>query len=189
MFNLRVPGNVIRVQEDGKAIVRVTIPSQIEHPKTLEISTSESISEVEIPSSELDGLPLQNVDAGGNAMVLADMVELPSLTEPAILSNLMARHVKQLPYTKIGDIIIAMNPFMWVEGMYTSEKRLEYANKLIWNFNESMAGEKIEPHVYETSASAYRGLACEGRDQSILVSGEVCFSIFTSIKNAALLNN
>ena len=30
----------------------------------------------------------------------------------------------------------------------------------------------VEPHVYETSALAYRGLAVDGQDQSILVSGE-----------------
>lgn len=30
----------------------------------------------------------------------------------------------------------------------------------------------LEPHVYETSSLAYRGLAVEGEDQSILVSGE-----------------
>jgi myosin-5 len=30
----------------------------------------------------------------------------------------------------------------------------------------------VEPHVYETSSLAYRGLAVDGQDQSILVSGE-----------------
>jgi len=30
----------------------------------------------------------------------------------------------------------------------------------------------VNPHVYETSSLAYRGLACDGQNQSILVSGE-----------------
>ena len=29
-----------------------------------------------------------------------------------------------------------------------------------------------DPHIYETSSHAYRGLAVDGRDQAILVSGE-----------------
>ena len=31
---------------------------------------------------------------------------------------------------------------------------------------------EVEPHVYETSSLAYRGLAVDGQNQSILVSGE-----------------
>ena len=31
---------------------------------------------------------------------------------------------------------------------------------------------QVEPHVYETSSLAYRGLAVDGENQSILVSGE-----------------
>jgi myosin-5 len=31
---------------------------------------------------------------------------------------------------------------------------------------------EVDPHVYETSSLAYRGLVVDGEDQSILVSGE-----------------
>jgi myosin-5 len=44
----------------------------------------------------------------------------------------------------------------------------------VWNAHETEGDPRslVEPHVYETSALAYRGLACEGMNQSILVSGE-----------------
>jgi myosin-5 len=56
-------------------------------------------------------LPFQNVDASGNLMEMADMVDLPSLHEAAILYNLRTRHLDHKPYTRVGDLIVAVNPF------------------------------------------------------------------------------
>ena len=77
------------------------------------------------------------------------------------------------PYTRTGDIIIAINPFQWFTEIYTEEVRTKYSNRIVW----SDSGEKdprvgLDPHVYETSSLSYKGLAFEGIDQSILVSGE-----------------
>lgn len=38
--------------------------------------------------------------------------------------------------------------------------------------NTGNAADRLDPHVYETSCRAYRGLAVDGKHQSILVSGE-----------------
>ena len=92
--------------------------------------------------------------------------------------NLKARHVIGKPYTRTGDIVIACNPYKWMLELYSEEKRHEYASALIWESTHDAtegAGDPrsyIEPHVYEASSLAYRGLAVEGEDQSILVSGE-----------------
>lgn len=46
---------------------------------------------------------------------------------------------------------------------------------MVWTQYSSDVGDPrthVEPHVYETSALAFRGLAVEGQNQSILVSGE-----------------
>jgi myosin heavy subunit len=56
-------------------------------------------------------LPLQNVDEHGHLKQVEDMVDLPFLHEAAILYNLKARHVRGKPYTRTGDIIIAVNPY------------------------------------------------------------------------------
>jgi myosin-5 len=48
-----------------------------------------------------------------------------------------------------------------------------YAEKLVWNATKDVDPRaSVDPHVYETSSLAYRGLAADGQDQSILVSGE-----------------
>jgi myosin-5 len=76
------------------------------------------------------------------------------------------------PYTRTGDIIIAVNPFQWFTHIYTEAVRAEYANKLVWEDHEGDPRKLVEPHVYEVSALCFKGLAFGHADQSILVSGE-----------------
>eukprot|EP00522_Entomoneis_paludosa_P018802 CAMPEP_0172440310 /NCGR_PEP_ID=MMETSP1065-20121228/970_1 /TAXON_ID=265537 /ORGANISM="Amphiprora paludosa, Strain CCMP125" /LENGTH=1156 /DNA_ID=CAMNT_0013189097 /DNA_START=168 /DNA_END=3638 /DNA_ORIENTATION=- len=115
--------------------------------------------------------PLQNIK-GGKLVEVQDMVDLPFLHEAAILFNLKARHIKALPYTRTGDIVIAVNPYQWLTDIYTEKVQLKYAQKLVWEHSEGDARRGVEPHVYETSALSYKGLAVDGMNQSILVSGE-----------------
>jgi len=118
-------------------------------------------------------LPLQNVDKNGNLIEFPDMVELPSLHEAGILYNLKVRHMNGKPYTRTGDIIIAINPFQWFTEIYTDKVRTLYSNRIVWtDSGENDPRKTLDPHVYETSSLCYRSLAFEGIDQSILVSGE-----------------
>jgi myosin-5 len=63
-----------------------------------------------------------------------------------------------------------------MENLYSKETQSVYVEKLIKSSNTAAGGTDVRatlaPHVYETSSLAYRGLAIEGRHQSILVSGE-----------------
>lgn len=137
-------------------------------------------------------LPLQNVDRRGRLIGKSDMADLPNLHEAAILYNLKERHGRGVPYTRVGDIVVAMNPFRWIDGLYSSDKRNFYSEHLIWNSAQDENNEDVnkdqaldpktykseydrlgyDPHVYETSCLAYRGLAIDKRNQCILVSGE-----------------
>jgi myosin V len=95
--------------------------------------------------------------------------------QAAILYNLKLRHVHGKPYTRTGDIIIACNPYQWFHHLYSEDVRCRYAETLVWNTtntDDAFSKKLLEPHVYETSSMAYRGLCMEGEDQSILVSGE-----------------
>lgn len=58
-----------------------------------------------------------------------------------------------------------------IEGLHSDETRNYYANEIIWK-KGGQGMTKLKPHAYETASLAYRGLAIEGQDQSILVSGE-----------------
>ncbi|KAL3943174.1 MAG: hypothetical protein SGARI_000030 [Bacillariaceae sp.] len=109
-------------------------------------------------------LPMQNVNANGELRAFPDMA--------GILYNLKDRHANGKPYTRTGDIVIAVNPFQWFKEIYTEKVRNRYARVLVWDNQEGDPRSQVEPHVYETSALAYKGLAFDNRDQSILVSGE-----------------
>ena len=77
------------------------------------------------------------------------------------------------PYTRTGDIVIAVNPYQWLTYLYTEEIQMLYARKLVWESGDGTDNRRIvEPHIYETSALCYKGLAVDNRNQSILVSGE-----------------
>jgi len=131
--------------------------------------------------ADLATLPLQNVDPKGCLKMVSDMIDLSYLHEASILYNLKARHLQGIPYTRTGDIIIAMNPYQWIHSLYSLETRNLYAEKLVYSSSGGSTGSPenntdpkatVEPHVYETSSLAYRGLAVDGVNQSILVSGE-----------------
>jgi myosin-5 len=85
---------------------------------------------------------------------------------------LKQRHLDNFPYTRTGDIIIAVNPFQWFTEIYTEKVRAAYSNTLVWEDHEGDARKLVEPHVYEVSSLSFSGLAFGGQDQSILVSGE-----------------
>jgi myosin-5 len=167
-----LPANVLSYDAAGKtARVVVTIPSNT----TPNSPTREEERQIDLQAYESQTLPLQNVDENGRPIVRDDMCDLPSLHEAAILYNLRARHHQQLPYTRVGDIIIAMNPFQWLDDLYADDVRERYVDRLVWREGASADADPkagLDPHVYETSSQAYRGLAVDDTHQSILVTGE-----------------
>jgi hypothetical protein len=77
----------------------------------------------------IDGqLPEQNLDGQGKR----DMADLIHLHSAAILYNLKERHYMQKPYTRVGDIVVAMNPCTWIDDLYSAKTQDLYAQNLIW---------------------------------------------------------
>jgi hypothetical protein len=77
----------------------------------------------------IDGqLPKQNLDGQGKR----DMADLINLHSAAILYNLKERHYMQKPYTRVGDIVVAMNPCTWIDDLYSTKTQDLYAKNLIW---------------------------------------------------------
>lgn len=113
--------------------------------------------------------------------------------------NLKKRHVGGKPYTRTGDIVIAVNPFQWFLDLYTEQKRRYYSNRIVWEQSDKDPRDTMEPHVYEVSALAYKGLAFECQDQSILVSGEsgagktetvkICMNHMASVQRGPVKTN
>ena len=178
-----VPAEIISFQElKDKNVVEVVLSPD---PDDVASGNAWSIVSVDLSTYPTQTLPMQEVDEYGRRVVHADLTDMQYLHEAGILYNLKDRHCKEhmcQPYTRAGSVIIAMNPYQWLEGMYESEMKQYYADRLVWRPFMSPNGVKsIEPHVYEVSAMAYKGLLMgaevnhEGEcipDQAIIISGE-----------------
>lgn len=123
-------------------------------------SLGEGVIERRLLKVDIRSLPLHNLNVGHNGV--EDMCDLGFLHEASILNNLQRRFENKLPYTRSGDICIAVNPYQWLD-IYTQSSMQSYSKKL---------RHELPPHVFATSAEAYRGLRDRNRNQSILVSGE-----------------
>ena len=169
-----IPGLLVETTKDTATV------SVAQYEKESEISGGSSSSSkrtsnitVRLKDYPNGALPLQNVK-DGKVKEVRDMIELGFLHEAAILFNLKARHLRQNPYTRTGDIVIAVNPYQWFPKLYTEDNRTNYSKALVWEASKKDYDPRqdLPPHVYETSALAYKGLSLGGQEQSILVSGE-----------------
>ncbi|CAI5525110.1 unnamed protein product [Closterium sp. Naga37s-1] len=92
-----------------------------------------------------------------------DMVKLDHLHEPGVLHNLKRRYVRNAIYTYTGTILIAVNPFIYLPGLYHPQLKSQYRNVPLG---------QLSPHVFAIADHAYRSMREAGRSQSVLISGE-----------------
>ncbi|XP_027696656.1 unconventional myosin-Vc isoform X1 [Vombatus ursinus] len=104
--------------------------------------------------------PLRNPDilVGEN-----DLTALSYLHEPAVLHNLKIRFAEsKLIYTYSGIILVAMNPY----------KELPiYGKAIIHAYSGQNMGD-MDPHIFAVAEEAYKQMARNNKNQSIIVSGE-----------------
>ncbi|VAH77128.1 unnamed protein product [Triticum turgidum subsp. durum] len=92
-----------------------------------------------------------------------DMTRLSYLHEPGVLQNLATRYELNEIYTYTGSILIAVNPFQRLLHLYDTHMMEQYKGA---DFGE------LSPHVFAIADVAYREMINEGKNNSILVSGE-----------------
>ena len=91
-----------------------------------------------------------------------DMVSMNDLNEQTILHNLRLRFQKNMIYTNVGAILVAVNPFKLLP-IYTPE----------WLDKYKQAGSRGQPpHVYGVADDAYRGMIDYKVNHSVIISGE-----------------
>lgn len=99
------------------------------------------------------------------SMVLVDdLTQLPDLDEPNMLNSLCTRYMQPQPkiYTRTGPILVGMNPWQDL-AIYTPEVLHSYRRKSF---------DKMPPHIYSVSESAFANLQTTRKNQTILVSGD-----------------
>ena len=91
-----------------------------------------------------------------------DLIELSQIHPANILYALKIRFEKDLIYTNIGSILLAMNPYMKIPGLYDDDKKQAYNNP---DFD------KEKSHIFQVTRTAYENLR-EGMNQVLVISGE-----------------
>ena len=122
-------------------------------------------------------------DDAGNVRAPHDLITLTHLHEPAVLESLQARYRMDQIYTSTGAVLLALNPFQNVRGLYGEGVMKKYCEQAEAGISRS----RLPPHVYAIADEAYRSLLrtlddtagspkaqrpTRTADQSILVSGE-----------------
>lgn len=107
-----------------------------------------------------------------------DLISLSHLHEPAVVECLQRRYDDDVIYTATGPVLLALNPFQNIRGLYGESTMKRY-----WDKAEKNTKEMLPPHVYAIADEAFRSMMRSleqslGKhdqqpcDQSILVSGE-----------------
>ncbi|XP_067275742.1 unconventional myosin-Va [Pseudorasbora parva] len=92
-----------------------------------------------------------------------DLTALSYLHEPAVLHNLKVRFIdSKLIYTYCGIVLVAINPYETL-GIYGSDIINAYSGQ---NMGD------MDPHIFAVAEEAYKQMARDERNQSIIVSGE-----------------
>lgn len=107
-----------------------------------------------------------------------DLISLTHLHEPSVVESLEHRYDQDQIYTATGAVLLAVNPFQAIDGLYGETTMKKY-----WNKAENNGKQELAPHVYAIADDAFRSMMRRldetlgdetpvGCDQSILVSGE-----------------
>ncbi|XP_075883468.1 unconventional myosin-Va-like [Nelusetta ayraudi] len=109
-------------------------------------------------TNELPPLRNPNILVGEN-----DLTALSYLHEPAVLHNLKVRFVDSRSiYTYCGIVLVAINPY---------ESLAIYEADIISAYHGQNMGD-MDPHIFAVAEEAYKCMARDQRNQSIIVSGE-----------------
>lgn len=103
------------------------------------------------------------VNASG-ASDVDDLTVLRFLDEPNILDALRRRFQRDKIYTYTGPILIVLNPWKSISGLYDSSTMEAYQSAA------NLA--HMPPHAFAVASKAFECLCRTGKNQAILVSGE-----------------
>ncbi|CAK8993911.1 unnamed protein product [Durusdinium trenchii] len=156
------PARYTRVVQD-----LVYAPCEKEVPFTpgvvVEVRAEDAVVQV---ADDLQTIPLGDLrrrfirDDGATC---SDNTSLVHLNDATILENLKARHEVDEIYTYTASVLLAVNPYKDVTGLYGESQCLRYRGKHIG---------ALPPHPYAIADTAYRALVRDRKNQGFIISGE-----------------
>lgn len=102
---------------------------------------------------------------------IADMVEIDELNHATLLQNLCSRYCHDQIYTYVGPILLAMNPFKYMNHLYTDQVVDKY-KKITTSKTPLEVRKANPPHIFAITAMAFRQMVGNKKKQAIVISGE-----------------
>lgn len=90
-----------------------------------------------------------------------DLIKLRNVHQATILHTLRSRYFQDRIYTSIGPILIALNPFKWIPGIYDETVKASYQSGH-WNLSDN-------PHVFAIAHDSYADMLSKGSNQSVII--------------------
>uniref|UniRef100_A0AAV2L495 Myosin motor domain-containing protein n=1 Tax=Knipowitschia caucasica TaxID=637954 RepID=A0AAV2L495_KNICA len=98
----------------------------------------------------------------GDSDEVEDLAALEVLDENTVTDHLQNRFERDLIYTYVGDILIAVNPFHPMD-IYTAENSKMYIG---------VKRKENPPHIFAVADMAYQSMVTINADQCVVISGE-----------------
>ena len=92
-----------------------------------------------------------------------DLVQMVHVDTANILNTLRSRHKSGAVYTSVGNIVVSVNPYRWIDI---------YSKATIREHFEAFGTKDLMPHVFTLASDAYKALCTSGQSQTIITSGE-----------------
>jgi myosin-5 len=90
----------------------------------------------------------------------SNIAEMGDMHEPAVLQLIKRRYMNDQIYTYTGDILISVNPYKTIPGIYTLPSSAEVQDR------------NYPPHLYAIADRSYKALTETNENQAVLISGE-----------------
>ncbi|KFG51353.1 myosin H, partial [Toxoplasma gondii MAS] len=109
-----------------------------------------------------------NANVGIDPVTVVDLAKLPHANEACALEVMRERYVRDQIYTYAGRLLVAMNPFKLIPGLYEPATLTKYQNA------DTSRGfpTDVPPHTYAVAQTAMDMLKTTKENQSCVVSGE-----------------
>eukprot|EP00927_Polykrikos_kofoidii_P033784 TRINITY_DN28629_c0_g2_i1.p1 TRINITY_DN28629_c0_g2~~TRINITY_DN28629_c0_g2_i1.p1 ORF type:complete len:1196 (-),score=189.82 TRINITY_DN28629_c0_g2_i1:177-3764(-) len=98
---------------------------------------------------------------GDGALRVDDLTNVPELHEGALLHALDVRFANGVIYTLTGPVLLAVNPFRKLAGLYEQDQLRLF-----------IGTDRPAPHVFGVAGLAFTNICERGESQTVLVSGE-----------------
>ncbi|VUZ99003.1 myosin J, putative [Plasmodium vivax] len=125
------------------------------------------------------GETLENVPAEKVTPCLKEHIQLDSennidiiqLNEPNVIENLQNRYAKNKIYTFHASLLLAINPYKQIPGLYGEESMHRYLSKFGKGSGRGSESGSSGAHIYDIGNLAYKNMVLKGKRQTIVVSG------------------